>query len=584
MKKSLLFSAVLAGLMLGSCSSSDDIAGSNTGFNETGDGFVAVAINLPTRSGVTSRANDTFDDGTTEEYEVKNAKLLLFNGTDEASATFVQAYPLTLSSGVTGDADKQITTHYEQTVKISSSGLTNNIYALVVLNDNGQNYTVGDKLSKVLTVSSLTLKGSGFLMTNAPLSTKVGAATFDGEVNTLVPIKPENIQKTPEEAKKKAVEISVERALAKVEMGTTMTPVQTADYTGIVTEVTGVKTGGKKIYYTVTGWELANTNSKTYFSRTWANTNTWAGYQAAGSSSYRFIGTKSLNDDTQIPASELYRTYWAIDPNYDAFTSGALKNSQVASVNQDKIKYCLENTFNVLNQKIQSTTCAIVGVQFFTADDDAAPTKKYTPMTDFYTVDSDPSVVYDKATIEKLILGRYVAANSAELTACIDGTVSAMDLLKVTENSTEAGVVSYTVTAEESSKWITDKKPTAEQLNGWKTGVDVEDLEHVKNGINYYYVPIRHFDDSETPWTADNKSTSYPDNDRKAEQNWLGRYGVLRNNWYVINVSGIEGFGSATIPDLKNNTDDDDDLKEYISVKINVLSWAKRTQSTILGK
>ena len=33
MKKSLLFSAVLAGLMLGSCSSSDDIAGSNTGFN-----------------------------------------------------------------------------------------------------------------------------------------------------------------------------------------------------------------------------------------------------------------------------------------------------------------------------------------------------------------------------------------------------------------------------------------------------------------------------------------------------------------------------------------------------------------------
>lgn len=189
--------------MLGSCSSSDDIAGNNTGFNETGDGFVAVAINLPTRSGVTSRANDTFDDGTTEEYKVNNAKLLLFNGTDEASATFVQAYPLTLKSGVTGDANKQITTHYEQTVKISSSGLTNKIYALVVLNDNGQNYTVGDKLSKVLTVSSSTLKGSGFLMTNAPLSTKVGAATFDGEVNTLVPIKPENIQKTPEEAKKK---------------------------------------------------------------------------------------------------------------------------------------------------------------------------------------------------------------------------------------------------------------------------------------------------------------------------------------------------------------------------------------------
>lgn len=582
MKKSLLFSAVLAGLMLGSCSSSDDLAGgNNTGFNENGDGFVAVAINLPTRSGVTSRANDVFGDGDANEYEVKNAKLLLFNGADEASATFVQAYPLTLESGVTGDTHNQITTHYEQTVKISSSGLTNNIYALVVLNDNGQNYSVGDKLSKILTVESSTLKNNGFLMTNAPLSTKVGAASFDGAVNTLVPITEDNIQKTPEAAKNKAVEISVERALAKVEMGTSMTAVQNGEFNGSVNEAKGVKAGSKKIYYTVTGWELANTNTKTYFSRTWNNT--WAGYQAAGSSSYRFIGTKNLNDDAKIPASALYRTYWAVDPNYDAFTAGALANSQVTSVNQNKIKYCLENTFNVLNQKIQSTTCAIVGVQFFTADNDAAPTK-YTPMTDFYTVDSDPSVVYDKATIEKLILGRYVAANSAELTACIDGTVSALDLLKVTENSTDAGVVSYTVTAEESSKWITGKKPTIETLNGWKSRVDVKDLEHVKNGINYYYVPIRHFDDTETPWSADNKKTSYPDADGKAEQNWLGRYGVLRNNWYVLEISNIAGFGSANVPDLENNTDDDDNLKEYISVKINVLSWAKRTQKATLGE
>lgn len=570
--------------MLGSCSSSDDLngGGNNSGFNENGDGFVAVAINLPTRSGVTSRANDVFGDGDANEYEVKNAKLLLFNGTDEASATFVQAYPLTLSSGVAGDADNQITTHYEQTVKISSSGLTNNIYALVVLNDNGQNYTVGDKLSKILTVESSTLKNNGFLMTNAPLSTKVGAASFDGAVNTLVPIKPENIQKTPAAAKNKAVEISVERALAKVEMGTAMTPVQTSDYNGTVTEVTGVKTSGKKLYYTVTGWELANTNSKTYFSRTWDNTNTWAGYQAAGSASFRFIGTRSLNDDTAIPTSELYRTYWAIDPNYDAFTAGALENSQAASTDRNTIKYCLENTFNVANQKIQSTTCAIVGVQFFTAADDD-PTK-YTPMTDFYTVDSDPTVVYDKSTIEKLILDRYVAANSAELTSRIDGTVSAQDLLEVTENSTVAGVVSYAVTAKTNSHWLASKNPTAEELEAWKAGVNVTDLEHAKGGVNYYYVPIRHFDDTETPWSADGKTTSYPTEGGKAEQNWLGRYGVLRNNWYVINVSGIEGFGSATIPDLKNNTDDDDDLKKYISVKINVLSWAKRTQSTVLGK
>lgn len=581
MKKTLLFSVALAGLMLGSCSSSDDLngGGNNTGFNENGDGYVAVAINLPSQIPGTSRANDNFNDGTTEEYEVKDAKLLLFNGADEASATFVQAYPLTLNTGTSGVTNNQITTRYQQTVKISSSGLTNNIYALVVLNDNGLSYTVGDKMSKILTVNSSDLKNTGFLMTNAPLSTKVGANPFDGQVNTLVPVTPDNIKKTPESAAANAVEISVERALAKVEMLTAMTPEQTSEYTGAIGNA-DVKDGAKKIYYTVTGWELANTNKQTYFTRSW--TNDWASYEAAGATSkFRFIGTTSLNDDTAIPASALYRTYWAIDPNYDSFTAGALGNSQVASTDRTTIKYCLENTFNVANQKIKSTTCAIVGVQLFTADNDASPTK-YTPMTDFYTVDSDPTVVYDKTTIEKLILARYVAQNASDLKTHISGTVSAQDLLTVSETSSDAGVVSYTVTAKADSRWTTT--PTTEQLENWKSRVDVEDLEHVKNGINYYYVPIRHFDNTETPWSADGKTKSYPNDDGKAEQNWLGRYGVLRNNWYKISVSSVKGFGHATIPDLSKIPDDDDNLKEYISVKINVLSWAKRTQGATLGE
>ena len=56
MKKSLLFSAVLAGLMLGSCSSSDDLAGGNTPANQDGNGYVAFTINLPSQSGSSSRA------------------------------------------------------------------------------------------------------------------------------------------------------------------------------------------------------------------------------------------------------------------------------------------------------------------------------------------------------------------------------------------------------------------------------------------------------------------------------------------------------------------------------------------------
>ena len=63
MKKTLLFSVALAGLMLGSCSSSDDLNGGETGkFGADGQGFVNVTLNLPTQPQSTSRAaNDVLD-------------------------------------------------------------------------------------------------------------------------------------------------------------------------------------------------------------------------------------------------------------------------------------------------------------------------------------------------------------------------------------------------------------------------------------------------------------------------------------------------------------------------------------------
>lgn len=87
-----------------------------------------------------------------------------------------------------------------------------------------------------------------------------------------------------------------------------------------------------------------------------------------------------------------------------------------------------------------------------------------------------------------------------------------------------------------------------------------------------------------TPWKEGELGVSqisiYPDGTKTAEENWLGRYGVLRNNWYDISVTGVKGLGSSKVPSVKPVPDDE--LDSYIAVKINVLSWAKRTQSAIL--
>lgn len=77
-----------------------------------------------------------------------------------------------------------------------------------------------------------------------------------------------------------------------------------------------------------------------------------------------------------------------------------------------------------------------------------------------------------------------------------------------------------------------------------------------------------------------NAGEVYPTKDQA--ENWLGRYGVLRNNWYDITVQGVKGLGSATVPELTGTTDDEFD--SYIAVQINVLSWAKRTQGAICTK
>lgn len=107
-------------------------------------------------------------------------------------------------------------------------------------------------------------------------------------------------------------------------------------------------------------------------------------------------------------------------------------------------------------------------------------------------------------------------------------------------------------------------------------------IDEYKNGESYYFVRIKHFGDDMTPWNTDEtpkpSNLVYPTDNQAG--NYLGRYGVLRNNWYDIAVEGVKGLGSATVPAVTPTTDDE--LKSYIAVKINVLSWAKRTQGAIL--
>lgn len=604
MKKTLLFSVALAGLMLGSCSSSDDLngGGNNTGFNETGKGYINISLNLPTQSKNVSRAaNDVTADGDAKEYNVKDAALLLFAGANENNAVFQGAYNLDGLKKTDIDANVQISTQLTKVQEISSISAPGKIYAFVLVNK-GANINVG--IDHTITVNGTAFNGKfsdfsqlkvdgafakdNLMMTNVPVVTKPGTAAFD-DAAVLADVTT-SIFKTEAEAKANpAADVFVERVASKVTLGMTGS--------GTSTETLSADgTAAKNFKYTLEGWNLANVNKSSYLVRqydnTWNNLTsdgldflTGADKSAFAANPYRFAGINLIKTNVSSnPAANKYRTYWGKDINYtnDApFASDATVGDADLTLGKDATTYCYENTFDVAHQKVYNTTTAIVKMKI-TPD-------SYTGGT-FYTINGGKDVVYSLANAKTKVGNQFLAENTESfLKTTYFPTVTEAGKISVSnvEFSDEAGAVTFT-------KLVLTFTPTA---GGAATTYDVTDaavltalannikVVEYKGGYSYYNILIKHFGDELTPWNPSTKTSgiSYPTPD---EANWLGRYGVLRNNWYDLDITGVSRLGAATPEelDVKNDPTPDDNLKSYISVKINVLSWAKRTQKAILGQ
>lgn len=608
MNKLKLFPIALTALVLGACSSEDIIDNGGQGPVAQGEkGYVSFAINLPTTP--STRANDQFDDGLEAEYKVNDATLLIFNGDSEDDAKFYGAYNLTLGNAeLEGGVNDNITTTHKAIASfVKPSG---NVYALVIVNKgdvltgsekdgwqlNDANLTSETSFNDFRTVAqtlgvsrlaSTTGKGN-FFMTNAPLYTQPGNSTDPttggtGKAVTLTEIPSASIYPTQSEAESKpATSIYVERAVAKVtvkaEAGKESGPVGTGT-----------------ISYELSGWTLDITNKQSYIVRNVKDADWWS-YKAATSNDYRFVGFANVS-------ANLYRTYWAYDPNYDdTYNSSAFNMLQgttpTSLTDVGDNAYCLENTFDVDNQNQNQTTRVIVAA---TLNDGNG----------FCIWDNDKTTLIDKKAVVQEIKREYldnptvVAAlkdpntglikddnnysiGENQLTVTFSNGMTEYDFLNGgnTDLGGDLTVAEIKINSDCASWFKKNAIPTV-LTPGGEGNADIiaavnngKKVSYYKDGVAYYPVMIRHFDEDQTPWTAEGKTESYPDTDGKAEANWLGRYGVLRNNWYEINVTGIKSIGSADVPDVDGTPDDP--LESWISVEINVLSWAKRSQNVEL--
>lgn len=593
MKLNKFLLSAIAAASLTACSDNTDVVDNNKGhWNADGTGYVSLSISMPDNVGSKgSRAttNDTFVKGDDKEYVVNNATLVIFSGNkkdSEGAYTMEAAYNLPLKFQTTGNDNQQIISTAKITQKINQIGKAY-AKALVILNlpsklkleDNDLKYDGTSYIGKTFTEfqalkSELEVDvAKGFTMTNAPLTTGKSGATVPSSAatTTLATINKENIKPTAEEAEQNtAATIYVERSVAKV----TVTKSSTAS---------DKIEGTTNIKYSIKGFDLDNTNTTSFIVRNADETAaTWYKLKSNsnlvnGDDKYRFIGVSSVNG-TPAEGNSLYRTYWAKDPNYDNTTTAI--NSSTST--DDKRfsaapQYCMENTFDVAHQTQVNTTRAILRVQMY-KDGETAGTTYYMYNNDVNTFDSETDFNTNAVT----------TAN--KLTAVLAGGKKvasiALEDAKDESGNKIAGykqIQSVTFEGETSSKTAGDAFIAIKNYFG--------KITVYTDGYAYYPVLIKHFGDQLTPWniegtgkewstTQPSTNNIYPSTDEERDANYLGRYGVVRNNWYELSVNKVLRPGSPVINSPSTNPDDE--LNSYISVSINILSWAKRSQDVDL--
>lgn len=588
MKIKHLFGLAVIAAMTASCSSNEDLgtAGPGTGTNEAGVGYATFTINLPSVSGTRADAGGAeMNEGSPEEYAVKSATALIFQkyGSDEGSYKFVESVDLpTAAADWTDDTTDGITTSKKLVAKLTNVDTKNTYAVLVLLNNNtasgvkiklptvGQSYNewnnnkINNKDEAYIPDLAELAKTGEFYMANAPLNES-------GKVTTLVTIKENNIYPTQKEAEngKAAADVYVERGVAKMTVADPETKT--------VTDKATTKPTNSQV--TFSNWALDITNKKTFavhnidglskdFSDIWTTA--------------RFTGTNK-------------RVYWGKDPNYDlevlknADKNGDTKrtdefNSITATSEIDKDftttkntnpVYCLENTFNLTNM-YQGQTTRVIFKATYTPKDDKGNSLADEGGT-FYTI-GNMKTILKAADLEAAVnaaatsvLPSGYKVDYTNLKTAGSHVITLADIKDGTGAILDAGPSSTGKTGTEIVKAINDKLGLTD--GGGRAEAMVGINTYLK-GETYYIARVKHFGDALTEWkSGENYGT---DNGK-----YLGRYGMLRNNWYELTVGNVYGPGYPGVPPVDPTLPDDENEK-YLSVSVKILSWAKRSQSVDL--
>lgn len=572
MKIPKLFPFACVALMMTACASDKDEIGSGT---KPGSDPQYLAVNIVNVGATPTTRTTDYEDGTEAESKINKVRFYFFNG--DGSPYLIKNPGI---AGVTG-GDPKNWLEASPTDDTSTSGTPSHIEKITqtVLVINGVQYAAPAAIVAVVnpeTVDAAKIQSGGIVRLSELRYSAVGSKFYkkdasSGAVSDFVmsnsvyvnagedvcaSLVAGHVTTSPDAAKAKPVDLYVERVVAKVTADVDANAFEKGNGTNWAADKYGTKTavgksGDYDVYAVIEGWGLANENGKAevekQVNKAWTD------------------GTLGF---TPWTTSDYHRCFWEASVAFDAGVGG----------NQP-----VNPTFNQLKANIQDVLYTLPNTP-----GSAVSNLKDNDLTKFAVAATlrykDASNNWHNAEICRYngvsILGidnlkRQVALTFSQYYTSTDATnytqLSKDDIdFKNSDGTMQQYRVTPTLAADPAgtkkyyTKTTSGTTPTFTEVPKATVlaAIEADKAEIRKDGRAYYYVPIKHLGDPGK----------------------IAEYGIVRNHFYKITLTGIKGFGTPVydpdkvvdpiVPTYENT---------YLAARVQVLQWRVVNQNASLG-
>ena len=554
-----------AALMMSACSSDDANNGGSTGVNDPR----YLSVNIVNVGATPSRASEDYVNGTDDENKISKVRYYFFNG--DGTPYLIKAPG---ADGVTGSGTVnwlEATPGYDDTTSDTPSHVEKITNTVLVIN--GVQSAAPSAIVAVInpeTVDPAVLENNGSMRLSQLRENAVGSTFYKtdaGKVSDFVmsnsvfvnagsdvcaSLVAGHVATSADKAKLNPVDLYVERVVAKVTADVDPNAFETGNGTNWDASQYGTKTavgkiGAYDVYAVIDGWGLADEDGKAKVEKSvntaWTDAilgiSPWTTYDYHRS----FWETSvEINAGTNQPVNHKFNDFNA-NMTDTLYTLPNTPDDKITNVYDNNVtKFLVAATLKYKDEHDNwhlAEICRYNGVMILGVDN--LKTQVALTFSKYYT--STDGSTYTQLTKDDITFAEPTTSmKNYQVTPTLAADPTGTKLYYIKESDGSFTQVSKDVV---------------------NTAIGADKAEIRTEGKAYYYVPIKHLG------TTGN----------------LGEYGVVRNHFYKINLTGLTGFGTPvynpntvidpTVPSYDNT---------YLAARIKVLQWRIVKQDVNLGE